>query len=213
MFGPRAKDNEDVRGMLNAGHRKGAKAGRCVVKGATVMTEELDAYCAVALAGLDDLPDTLMTRSVVVRMRRRAPHEIVEPFRYRVNAPQGAEIRRRLMEWTQTIPLAGGPRCRPDRRPGRRLLGTVARRCGCRRWSSGPKRARCAGVTLVTDAKAAPPSIGVRLLADLRTVFDEAESEHLFTEDILKALWSRWSWRRGRTSEGRRSTPGTWPGD
>ena len=28
VFGPKAKDNEDVRGMLNAGHRKGAKAGR-----------------------------------------------------------------------------------------------------------------------------------------------------------------------------------------
>ena len=33
VFGPKAKDNEDMRGMLNAGHRKGAMAGRCVVKG------------------------------------------------------------------------------------------------------------------------------------------------------------------------------------
>ena len=52
VFGPKAKDNEDIRGMLNAGHRKGAVAGRCVVKGKTVVTEELPAYCAVALAGL-----------------------------------------------------------------------------------------------------------------------------------------------------------------
>src|SRR5215217_7955746 len=73
VFGPRAKDNEDIRGMLNAGHRKGAMAGRAVLKGNTVTTEELPAYCAVALAGLDDLPDTIMTRSVVIRMRRRAP--------------------------------------------------------------------------------------------------------------------------------------------
>jgi hypothetical protein len=51
-----------------------------------------------------------------------------------------------------------------------------------------PARARCAGVTLVTDAKAAPPSIGIRLLADLQTIFDEASSEHLFTDDILSAL-------------------------
>jgi hypothetical protein len=58
VFGPKAKDNEDIRGMLNAGHRKGATAGRCVVRGKEVFTEELPAYCAVALAGLDDLPDT-----------------------------------------------------------------------------------------------------------------------------------------------------------
>ena len=36
------KDNEDIRGMLNAGHRKGAIAGRCVISGKTVRTEELD---------------------------------------------------------------------------------------------------------------------------------------------------------------------------
>ena len=46
VFGPRAKDNEDIRGLLNAGHRKGAVAGRCVVRGKIVETEELPAYCA-----------------------------------------------------------------------------------------------------------------------------------------------------------------------
>jgi len=187
VFGPRAKDNEDVRGMLNAGHRKGAKAGRCVVKGATVTTEELDAYCAVALAGLDDLPDTLMTRSVVVRMRRRSPQEHVEPFRHRVNAPQGAEIRRRLVDWSQTIPMQW-PEMPPqitdrDADCWEPLLAVADAAGG--NW---PERAICAGVTLVTDAKAAPPSIGIRLLADIQTIFDEAEAEHLFTEDILSAL-------------------------
>lgn len=90
VFGPKAKDNEDIRGMLNAGHRKGATAGRCVVRGKEVFTEELPAYCAVALAGLDDLPDTIMTRSVVVRMRRRAGDEQIEPWRPRRIRPRGA---------------------------------------------------------------------------------------------------------------------------
>lgn len=49
VFGPRAKDNEEIRGLLNAGHRRGAVAGRCVVRGKIVMTEEIPAYCAVAL--------------------------------------------------------------------------------------------------------------------------------------------------------------------
>jgi hypothetical protein len=51
-----------------------------------------------------------------------------------------------------------------------------------------PKRGRCAAVTLVTAAKSAPPSMGVRLLEDLRTVFTDSESEHMFTDDILNAL-------------------------
>ena len=41
LFGPKAKDNEEVRDMLNAGHRRGAMAGRCVVRGKVVETEEL----------------------------------------------------------------------------------------------------------------------------------------------------------------------------
>jgi hypothetical protein len=82
---PKAKENEEIRGMLNAGHRNGAMAGRCVVRGKIVETEELPAYCAVALAGLNDLPDTIMTRAVVVRMHRRASTELIEPWRPRVN--------------------------------------------------------------------------------------------------------------------------------
>lgn len=185
VFGPKAKDNEDVRGMLNAGHRKGAKAGRCVVRGTSVTTEELDAYCAVALAGLDDLPDTLMSRSVVVRMRRRAPHELVEPFRHRVNAPQGQDLGRRLAAWAETIPQVWPemPAEITDRAADcwEPLLAVADAAGG--NWA---ERGRCSAVALVADSMAAPPSLGVRLLADLRTVFGDAE--HMSTEDILAGL-------------------------
>ena len=57
--------DRQVRGMLNAGHRRGASAGRCVVRGTVIDTEELPPYCASALVGLNDLPDTIMTRLTV----------------------------------------------------------------------------------------------------------------------------------------------------
>jgi 5S rRNA maturation endonuclease (ribonuclease M5) len=84
VFGPKAKDNEEIRGLLNAGHRRGAVAGRCVVHGQTVQTEEIPAYCAVALAGLG-----LLSRSIVIRMRRRAPTETIEPYRRRDQIEEG----------------------------------------------------------------------------------------------------------------------------
>ena len=59
-----------------------------MIQGKTVTTEELPAYCAVAMAGLGWLPDTILTRSVIVRMRRRAPGETVEPFRRRIYITQ-----------------------------------------------------------------------------------------------------------------------------
>ena len=73
VFGPKAKENEEIRGLLNAGHRRGAVAGRCVTHGkGTPTTEEIPAYCAVALAGLGWLPDTILSRSVIIRMRTQA---------------------------------------------------------------------------------------------------------------------------------------------
>ena len=71
VFGPKAKENEEIRGLLNAGHRRGAVAGRCVVRGKNIETEEIPAYSAVAVAGLGWLPDTILSRSIVIRMRFR----------------------------------------------------------------------------------------------------------------------------------------------
>jgi hypothetical protein len=86
VFGPKARDNEEIRGLLNAGHRKGAVAGRCVVRGKAIETEEIPAYAAVAMAGLGWLPDTIKTRAVIIKMRRRHDGERVEQYRRRIHA-------------------------------------------------------------------------------------------------------------------------------
>lgn len=189
VFGPKAKDNEEIRGLLNAGHRRGGKAGRCVVRGRLVETEEIPAYCAVALAGLGGLPDTILTRSVVIRMRRRAPNEIVEPFRRRQHAAKGHEIRDRLAAWAEAIePLVTGswpvmPEGIADRDADVwEALIAVADAAG----GDWPERARVTAVTLVTLSKAGTPSLGIRLLADIRTVF--GDRWHLSTEMLLAEL-------------------------
>ena len=68
VFGPKAKENEEIRGLLNAGHRRGGTAGRCVAHGSAIVTEEIQAYAAVALAGLGWLPDNLLSRCIITRM-------------------------------------------------------------------------------------------------------------------------------------------------
>lgn len=206
VFGPKAKDNEDVRGMLNAGHRRGATAGRCVVKGRNVETEELPAYCAVALAGLDDLPDTIMTRSVVIRMRRRAPSERVEPWRLRINGPAAHELGDRLATW------AGEARGRlswPDMPAGIEdrnadvweALLAVADLAG----GEWPERARVAAVSLVTDSSGPTGSLGVQLLADLHRLF--GHQDRMPTEVILEKLHtleeSPWGDLRGKPLDAR----------
>jgi len=99
IFGPKAREHEDVRSFLNSGHRRGATFGRCVIYGKRVETEDVQSFAAVALAGLGWLPDSIMTRSVVIRMRRRAPNEHIEAFRHRTHAPFGRNLFLRLEDW------------------------------------------------------------------------------------------------------------------
>jgi hypothetical protein len=191
VFGPKAKDNEDIRGMLNAGHRQGAVAGRCVVRGKIIETEELPAYCAVALAGLDDLPDTLMSRSIPIRMRRRAPQEPVEPWRHRVNAPEAQRFAQCLSNWADSVKVRATDMW-PQMPPGVEdrnadvweALIAVADLAGDH-W---PETARVTAVTLVTASQAGRPSVGVQLLSDIRTVFDRCRADRLFTESLLTEL-------------------------
>lgn len=189
VFGPKAKDNEEIRGLLNAGHRRGAVAGRCVVRGKLVETEEIPAYCAVALAGLGGLPDTILTRSVVIRMRRRAPDEPIAPFRRREHGPEGHELRDALSAWAEGVeqrvtgawpemPVGITDRDADVWEP----LLAVADVAG----GDWPQKARVSAVTLVTDAKESTPSLGVMLLADIRTVF--GDETVLATETLLEGL-------------------------
>jgi hypothetical protein len=114
IFGPKAKDNEEIRGWLNAGHRRGATAGRCVVRGKRIETEELPAYAAVAMAGLGWLPDTIMTRSVIIRMRRRHTGEKVEAFRERDYSQLAAPIRVALETWAGSCEINEWPKMPPE---------------------------------------------------------------------------------------------------
>jgi hypothetical protein len=189
LFGPKAKDNEDIRGLYNAGHRRGAVTGRCVVYGKTVKTEEIPAFSALALAGLGWLPDTLLSRSIVIRMRRRAPHEKVTPFRRRVYVTEGNKLRDQLAAWAahSIREMTEARPSMPDGIEDRNAdmwepLLAIADAAG-EGWA---KRARGAAVTLVAAAADREPSLGIRLLSDLRDIFGQVEQ--MTTAIILDRL-------------------------
>lgn len=193
VFGPRAKENEEIRGLLNAGHRRGAVAYRCVGEGTRQKVEPFPAYAAVALAGLGDLPDTIMTRSIVIRMRRRAPGEHVESFRRRLHAKQGHALRDRLAGWAVRVAdkkLAGAWPRLPEGITDRPAdvwepLLAIAEAAG----GEWPARARAACLALVSEAQTVDSgSLGVRLLADLRSVFAITDDDGRPTGDLHAVL-------------------------
>jgi hypothetical protein len=211
VFGPKAKENEEIRGLLNAGHRRGAVAGRCVVRGKTVETEEISAFCAVAMAGLGWLPDTILTRAVIERMRRRAPNEKITPFRRRVHGAEGNALRDRLAAWAAGV-VQEMADARPVMPPGIEdrdadvwePLLAIADGAG----GDWPDRARDAAKALVGAARDAEPSLGLRLLADLRTIFQTSTLDALPTSILIDRLGdldeSPWAeFRGGKGIDGR----------
>ncbi|WP_031027749.1 DUF3631 domain-containing protein [Streptomyces sp. NRRL WC-3725] len=172
IFGPKAGDNEELRGFLNAGHRRSGVTYRCIGDGGNQTVQAFPSYCAVAVAGLGSLPDTIMTRSVVIRMRRRARNERVEPFRARLHEAEGHKLRDRLAQWAEQSraqvvdawpEMPEGVTDRPA--DVWEPLLAVADAAG----GDWPERARQACVALVTASKANDKgSLGVRLLTDLR---------------------------------------------
>jgi hypothetical protein len=94
IFGPKARDREDLRAMLNAGYRRGATVDRCVGEGTKLQVKAFPVFCPVALAGIGQLPDTVQDRAIVIRLRRRRADERIEKLRRRRIEAEAAELGR-----------------------------------------------------------------------------------------------------------------------
>ena len=179
--------NEDLRALLNSGYKRGAAIPRCV--GPRHEVQQFKVFCPTALAGLGDLPDTIMSRSIIIKMRKRAAHEQVHPFRSREQDAPGHALRDRLAAWAATVADECGaawpvmPEGIVDR-PAEvwEPLIAVADAAG----GDWPARAREACVALCQVAADRRATLGVRLLADLRIIFGEADALH--TRTILERL-------------------------
>ncbi|MFG2092812.1 DUF3631 domain-containing protein [Streptomyces sp. NPDC048612] len=191
IFGPKvAEKNEETRGLLNAGHQRGRYVTRVVGNDHT--PHKFATFAMAAIAGIGDLPDTVMDRSVVIRMRRRAEGEKVRPFRSRRDIPALHEIRDRIHAWARPL-LEEAANLEPDMPVEDRAADTweplviVADLAGGR-W---PRLARVACVRMVNAEVAAEedhPS-GARILADIRRVFfAQREVDSLSTGDLLHHL-------------------------
>ena len=200
--------NMDLRSILNGGYRRGAQVHRCVTHGKKIETEALDAFAPVAVAGLRDLPDTLASRSIIIRMKRRAPDEYVEPFRYRLHVGEIKPIREALAEWCKEhgpnirIAEPALPRGIEDRNADCwEPLLAIADEAG----GDWPKRARAAAVALTHSAADDSVSRGVMLLEHIRDAF--ADDAHLATAVLLARLRDRdespWADIRDKPLDGR----------
>jgi hypothetical protein len=180
---------EEKRSLLNSGYRRGATVGRAVVRGKEIMTEETPSFSAVALAGLHDLPDTIMTRSIVVRMRRRSRSEKVEPFRPRIVETEATRLCVALAEWAETLrpslqdAFAALPDSISDRNADVWEPLVLIADAAAGEW---PAKVRDAAAHFIGEQDMRPATLGTRLLGDIRTVL--REHDKMRTTELIHAL-------------------------
>jgi Protein of unknown function (DUF3631) len=194
--------NEDLRGIVNAGHRRGVFAIRCVGEGASITVKRFDVFGPVALAGIGELPDTVEDRAVAIRLRRRRPGDHVESLRRRLHESDARGLARRIAAWVHRhqdelrdhIPTA--PAGLTDRAlEAWEPLLTVADIAG----GTWPARGRKAAVGLKGDPVEDDATEGVRLLADIQAIFKETPDDRMWSATIVEKLnaleeapWSGW---------------------
>lgn len=210
---------EELRGLLNAGWRRGVVVARCVPP--TMAVRRFPVFAPVLVSGIGSMPDTITDRGFVVHMRRRAPGESVAPFRYSPGTlDELHELRDRLAAWTAASAdrLATLRPVLPDGVTDRaadcwEVLLAVAEAAGGQ-W---PELARQACVAMVTDAAEAEAehSHGVRLLGDIRAAFDGQEK--MASAALLATLravpdapWDEWALGPRRLAQLLRPF-GVWP--
>jgi hypothetical protein len=189
LFTSRSERAELIRGVLNAGNRRGSLAIRDSRNGEPI---EFETFCPKVLAGIDTgkLPDTIRDRSIVIPLERKKREEQVERLRVRDIESQVEELRKRLEEWAAYhVEQLEQVRPEPIIEISDRLdeawepLIAIAELA----QSGWPERARAAAVALA----GAGEDVGEEdhseiLLGALREIFGEREA--MFTSDICEAL-------------------------
>lgn len=208
-----AKENEDLRAVLNSGHARDlAFIIRCVGEGAAMEPRKFSTWGPKVLAHIGRLPGTLEDRAVQIEMRRKLPTEQRERVRRRQLEAQLRPVRSRIARFAQDvadeladhepeIPAELDDRAADNWEP---LLSIAD--AGGGRW---PALARRAALVLSGERQdeEATENPGVLVLSDLKVLLDNGtltdEGGGVSSDGACEALrrlderpWA--SWGRGR---------------
>ncbi len=159
---------ETLRGMLNTGHRRGGRSSLCVGQGADITYADLSTFCPKAIAGIGDLPDTVASRSIAIRLKRKALDERVERFRRREAEEVAEPLFRWLASWSEhhVDELASARPELPEAQLSDRACDCWEPLFGIADLAGGdwPQRARAAAVEMAARGREKSTSLGVQWL-------------------------------------------------
>lgn len=199
------KQNQELRGVINAGHRKrAAKIVRMVERKGEYIPQTFNAFAAMAIAGIGRLPDTIEDRAVIVQLRRKTVGETMDRMP-RDFFERHHPMRRQILRWaidnaaavmaSKAIPPStlAGDRAADNWQP----LFQIADVLG------GTWRARAGSAFTVFAGRAADDgnlSGGELLLRDLAEILPRWSGTRITSAELLAELladtegpWPTWS--------------------
>lgn len=187
----RSERTQSLLALLQAGFKKGARVPRI---GRERAVEFFDVYCPKAVLGIGSFPDTLLDRSIHVLMQRKRPAQQVEQFRIRTAKEQAEAPRREVRLWRKAGLEAVASAYHSQRIEFVRdreadlwePLFAVASVAVPNRLEELQRTAlELSGEKAKLDAE---ETEGLRLLADIRCVFDTLEAEQIHTAHLIAEL-------------------------
>jgi putative DNA primase/helicase len=182
------RDNEQLRGLLNAGHGRVGQVIRCA--GDSQEPRGFSVFAPAVLCGIGALPGTLHDRSIIIRLERAKPGELRHRFDSR-HVEREIELCRKLARWCgdniaqleacdPALPSDASNRLADNWRP----LFAIAEVAG----GNWPQRAADAFAMLTAKADADAQGIGTMLLADIQKTFAITKVERMFSKNLVTKL-------------------------
>jgi hypothetical protein len=186
--------NEDLRGILNAGHTK-ETAYILRTVGDDHEVRRFSVWAPTVIAGIGRLPETVQDRAITIALKRKKSDEgredLLKALRKHRVQPLASTLRQQCLRWAQdtldtlrqsdpAMPSGVHDRDANNWEP----LLAIADAVGGK-W---PTKARQAISTLVGQDNAQDTTPAILLLHDMQVLFDHEQTDRLFTHIILEAL-------------------------
>ncbi len=197
------KDNDELRGVFNSGHTKAlAFVVRC--EGDDNHPEKYSTWGPKVIAMIGQLPATLEDRSIVVPLRRKIADEKIAKLDIEFER-HALHIRQKCRRWADDnfktlcvtrpeVPHTGNDRATDNWQP----LFAIAEVAG----GDWPIRVKESMGKLLSFSD--ETTIGPKLLADIRDIFEEGFDTRMFSADLVDRLigleerpWGDWNKGKG----------------
>jgi len=190
-------NNEELRGIVNSGHRR---SNAFIIRSVKVADDfeprKFSTWSPMVIAGIGSQADTIMDRSVIVNMRRKKAGEAVQRITVHFKNDQ-LLTRRKILRWVNDtqFPEVMPPQCSNDRAMDNWIpLFSIADQLGGE-WSNKVRSA----YVLKTKDTGEDESITTQLLGDIQEVFGDVGDAYLETKVLVEKLnemedrpWCEW---------------------